>query len=1276
MNNKKDDFVHLHTHSDMSQLDGCATINSYTKVAKKRGNRAIAITDHGTMRGYYELHKATEEHGVKPIYGVEFYVAKDMNRKGLTEEEKDFIGKDFIGKDLKKTEAKLAIKEYEEKEGIRDRWHLTAWAKNDKGLKNLFYLTSISYTDGFYYKPRIDIDTLLNHSDGLMIGSGCLASVINGRYINGNKKLALKESDRLFECFNDDYWLEIQPHLIKEQEIANRFCSKLSKRYGGKVGLLATQDAHYIKQSDAVHHDVMLCIGTHKYLSDQNRFRFDGDQFFLKKRKQMKRSFEENHSFLTKDQIKEALDNTILLSEKVNAKVKVDFLAAILPEVDVGEYKSEWQYFKVLCFKGWIWRDIDRKIKTVAKIKNESESKLLSEYKNRLKYELNIIKKKNFISYFLVVHDIYKWSREQKIMCGPGRGSAAGSLVSFLLGITSVDPIEHSLLFERFMNPDRTDMPDIDMDFDKSRRQEIIEYLRQKYGNDHVVQIATVNTLKGKQCLRDVSRVLGVPVATVNQVSSSILERSDSHPRANKTVVDSFKEFEVCRNFSEKYPSVVKHAANLEGLAKTLGIHAAGVVVTPLPVWEYTPVELRKYKDKESGEKRDVVVTALDKDSVPAIGLVKLDVLGLKTLMVLRECLEEIEERHGKIIDLERIDLYDQSVLDRFTAHDFSGVFQFDTPSAEKMCEGIVFDRFADLSALNALNRPGATRSGLAKEWISKKKNPEKRKKSKFHKSIAKITSDTLGVITYQEHVNQIFIDVAGFKPSRADMLRKKIAKSKGKEAIDEIRDEFIKGAMEKHGEDSMTKEAAEKIINAIGHFGAYGFNRSHSVSYAIIAYWSMYLKTYYPLEFYWSLLKSEENIDKIRKISKDVKRRGIEILPPDVSISKKDFSIDPDKKNTIRGSLSDIKGVGEKAIETIVENQPYKSFWNFLKKIDRRKCNKSVVKALIKSGAMDRFIPNIRAIVEGFDNLWKGINDKKTVKAVLKESKKMPYYDQEERNLLASTVNPFSFGEHPIVSYKKFLDKHIKIKIAPLGGDFYDKYNNKHPFVLGIVVDSKFARIGDYHTGDLPSKQERDKQFWGSRYANVNIEGRDGEQKRIKFDIDVFERARPVLDEGPGTPVLIHCSNVNSVYSSIKSDFIINLEELRKKIKNSEEFSIYEDLVLGKHPALLYKWKSEKVKNEMITHEKFKKSRSGGIFCGVITHIKIQYDKNDNQMAFVGLFGVKKYLELVCFSSSWIKDRKKFKAGELVKIAVEKSKQRGRPTSYLYNGGGIKKIK
>ncbi|MHA2062654.1 MAG: DNA polymerase III subunit alpha, partial [Candidatus Sifarchaeia archaeon] len=673
-----------------------------------------------------------------------------------------------------------------------------------------------------------------------------------------------------------------------------------------------------------------------------------------------------------------------VLAEKVDAKVNIDYHAALLPHVKIPKkYENEYDYLKALCYEGWAWREMERRIKKVAKLKKRNREELSREYKKRLLHELRSIEKQKMVSYFLIVYDICRFAREQRIMVGPGRGSAAGSLVSFLLGITSVDPIEHDLLFERFMNPDRIDTADIDLDFEKERRQEILDYLRNKYGHDRVAQIANVGTLAGKQCLKDVSRVLGVPFNEANSVTDHILERASGDERAHKTVVDSFKKFEPCQKFNDKYPKVLPHAAHLEGMAKSLGIHAAGCVVAPDVLADMTPLEIRKYKGQ------DLVVTALDMRGVAAIGLVKLDILGLKMLTILRECLDQIERIHNKIIDLEKLDLWgDEEVLDHFTSRDFSGIFQFDTPASYKLCDGIQFESFSDIPALNALNRPGPARSGLTKNYVERKKEGLEGKK-RFHEKIEHITADTLGVMTYQEHVNRIFIDVAGFKPGKADTLRRDMAKSKGEEVVNKVRDDFIEGAMEKTPD--MSRKQATRIMNAIKFFGGYSFNKSHATAYGIIAYWGMYLKAHYPVEFYWSLLKNEEKEDRIKQYTKDARRRGIEIIPPNVSVSGDTFTIDRRRESAISGGLLDIKGVGVKAVETIVEHQPFKSFTDLLTRVNRRSCHKGVVNSLLIAGALDDLIPNRRWLVKNYEKVWKMVvaGQFKKIERLLRLSKK-----------------------------------------------------------------------------------------------------------------------------------------------------------------------------------------------------------------------------------------------------------------------------------------------
>ena len=1265
---KKEDFVGLHMHSDMSQLDGAGKISEYVETAAQRGAPAIAFTEHGTMRGYHAVHVACEEHGIKAIHGVEFYVSNDMMRKGLTDAEKA-----DITDGLKSTERKAAIREYETAHGIRDRWHLTVWAKNNVGLKNLFKLTSASYLDGFYYKPRIDLPKLLELGDGLIVATGCQSSVVYDRVLAGKRKAAFAAAELLRDRFGEDLWLEVQPHPMTDQVMANKFALELKERWGRHARLLATQDAHYVRSSDAIHHEALLCIGTNDVMSNPERFCFDNPEFFFKTRKEMRQSFRKHHSYMTKLQIKESLDNTILLAEMADAQVHIDYHAALLPHMEVPEpYRTEWDYLKGLCFQGWLWRDMDARIKKIASDKGEKYKHMRQIYKKRVVHELNAISRQHFVSYFLMVHDIYDWARKQAIMCGPGRGSIAGSLVAFLLGLSSVDPIEHGLIFERFLNPSRVDMPDVDMDFEDGRRHEIIQYLRDKYGNDKVAQIATIGKLSGKQCIKDVSRVLEVPYVAVNEITNSIIERSSGDERASQTIEDSFKDFKVCREFNEKYPDVLMHAKRLEGLAKNLGIHAAGVVVAPEPLVEYVPLEIRKHDGK------DLVVTALDMHGVSAMGLVKLDVLGLRTLTVIRNCLDAVEERHRVTIDPEAdIPLDDKDVLQKFTDHDYSGIFQYDTPSADKVCAGVNFDSFEDVVAMTALNRPGTARSGLATQYVARKKNPKLVEKVAMHPKVSEITADTLGIIVYQEHVIKIFTEIAGFAPGTADSLRKSIAKKYGDETIGKERDNFINGALKKTP--GMTREQASKIIDAITFFGSYGFNKSHATAYSMIAYWGQWLKCYYPIEFYWALLKNEPQRLRVQQIAKAAKNHDIELLPPNVSVSRKEFVIDP-KRQAIRGSLADIKGVGPAAAQTIMENQPYSSFVDFLGRVDRRKCHKGVVLALAKAGALDDLLPNVKWFVETIEDFWKALNKlgvgHTEIDVLLADSVHMPDYADEERVLVASAVSPLAFGRHPIDAYQDFIAKNVAVSITSMGDeDFFKDNNNKAVYVAGVIVEVKYNQIGDFHTGELPSEEDRARQYWGARYANVNVEDASGVQNRIKFDIDVFDEMRPIIDAGIGTPVVVHAI-VNSKFENMKANFAIDLEVYRKRLVADESLDIWERLVAGRHPAVIRKWKKTRLRERYIANAEFKKSTRGGVFCGLVTRVRTKYDKNGNEMAFIGMLGAEDYIEVICFGSYWGEAKKIFKPKRLLIAAIEKQRDRYRGMSYFYNDGGAKRLK
>jgi DNA polymerase-3 subunit alpha len=960
------------------------------------------------------------------------------------------------------------------------------------------------------------------------------------------------------------------------------------------------------------------------------------------------------------------------MAEIIDAKLHIDYHAALLPDPGVPEkFKGDqFAYIKALCLDGWTWRSIERRSGELAARRGVPHGPLYREYIERMKYELTALKRQKFVPYFLIIHDLYRFARGAGIMCGPGRGSVGGSLVAYLLGITSVDPIEHGLIFERFLSPERIDMPDCDMDFEDRRRHEIIEYLIHKYGRDKVSQIATIGKLSGKQCIRDVSRVLEIPLIEVNQVTNSIIERSSGDERASQTIADSFKDFEVCREFDKRHPKVLYHAKHLEGLAKNLGIHAAGVVTSPVPLTELLPLEIRKHNGQ------DVIVTALDMYGAAAVGLVKLDVLGLRTLTVIKECLEAIEAHTGKHIDLEHEDfnLNDRKVLDAFTAHDYGGIFQYDTPGADKICNGVKFTNFEDVAAMTALNRPGTARSGLASKFVERKKNPKLASKVDFHPKVSAITSDTLGIIVYQEHVLRIFTECAGFAPATADSLRKTIAKKIGDETLGKERENFVAGCAKTSGIDAKT---ANKIMDAITFFGSYGFNKSHATEYGMIAFWSMFLKVYYPLEFFWALLKNEPDRIRVAQLAKDVKKHDIKLMPPHVNVSRAEFSIDREHY-AIRGSLVDIKGVGEAAAGAIMASQPFKDFFDFVGRVDRRKVHKGVILALTKCGALGKLIPSTKWFVENLDAIWALLakNKMKEVRALFDAAEGASDYGEEDASLLASSVNPLAFGKHPIDAYGEFISRVIRVPLVSMSNeDFFKDNDGKGVYIAGVIVEVKYNQIGDFHNGTPPTELEKHRMFWGARYANVNIEDAGGKQNRTKFDIDIFNEFRPLIDSGIGTPVIAHVL-ANAKFENLRAQFAVDLSLLRKKLSDGAELSVWEMLVTGRHPAVEYPWKDKETAKKRITNAAFRASKGGAAFTGVVTHVRLKYDKNDNLMAFFGLLGGDGlYIDVIAFASTWQYVKGAIKSGRLVRCEVEKKPERGFGWSH-FCGNRVKVLK
>jgi DNA polymerase-3 subunit alpha len=1262
----QEDFVSLHTHSDMSTLDGLGKASEYIAAAAARKAPAIAFTDHGTMRGYIQQQEHCSKFGIKPIFGLEFYVSPDMTRKGLTDEEKEEI---FKGKG--KRDQKSAQKAYEEETGLRDRWHITVWAATQQGLQNLYRLSSAAWVEGFYYKPRIDIDTLAQHNEGLMVATGCLASPIHEQYRSGKKRAALDFANKLHETFADRMYLEIQPHAIDIQREANELMLKFRERYPG-TKLLATQDAHYVEKHDAPHHDCLLCIGTNAKLTDTDRFRFDGDEFYFKTRKQMWNSFKRNHKFIPDELIKEALDQTLEFAERCSAVVEIDYKKALLPDPGIPEkYKGDsFKHLKDLCLDGWTWRQISKRSRSYATAEGISPTDALGVYAARLKEELGHIKNLRFERYFLMVRDIYREARERKIMVGPGRGSVGGSLVAYLLGITAVDPIEHGLLFERFINPDRKDLPDIDMDFEDHRREELIAYMRQKYGANRVCQIATIGRLSAKQCFKDVARVLDVPYAEVNKLTPSMIERPKHDPREYNCIEDSFNDLDVFKDFHEKYPLVRDFAVRIEGKAKSLGVHPAGVIASPIDLRELVPLETRKGGDEK------IVVTALDMEDVPKIGLVKLDFLGLRTLTVISNCVKKIEELRGEVIDLEAadFDLNDKKVLQAFTDHDFVGVFQYDSASSDKVAKGVTFDRFADIATVTALNRPGTSASGMDEKFKARKANPKLLKQHDFHPTISAVSSDTLGVLVYQEHAIKIFRE-AGFSAPEADNLRRAIGKKLSPEEINKHRAKFVAGAIEHIG---MKEEDANRLMDAIVFFSGYSFNKSHATEYGLIAYWTQWLKVYYPLEFFWSLLLTEPKPERVQDYAREAKRRGIDVQPPYISTSQKNFSI---AKGAIWGSLSNIKGVGDGAAADIVEKQPFTDFVDFALRVQRKKCNKGTVQALIKSGAFGTMV-NVRWLLDNLDEVWKRVQkvDTKVKKGkgeedvimlrsfIRKGCKSVDDFDREELALMMAEVSPVSFGAHPIDAYKTFIKREIKVHVESMEGeDYYEDWNNKGHFVLGMIKGVKKHQMGDF--GDI---DDSDPNF-GKPYANVNIEDRTGTERRIKFAHYNFAHNQEAINAGNSKPLLVHCTAFDK-FSSIRAHFAVDVARLRMKLKTGEELNVWEEIAVGLHPARSYEWKDDDTKEDRIQNLRFFKRKSNGPFAGVITHVEICKDKHGEPMARFGMLdAVGHYIRVIAFASSWGDIERAIKPGAFLRLEVERKADKDGSWSYFFDGGKVK---
>jgi DNA polymerase III subunit alpha len=1098
-------FVHLHLHTQYSLLDGANKIESLIPLVKAAGMPAVAMTDHGNMFGAVDFYRAAVKEGVQPILGCEVYVAPGSRHE------------------------KRPIRSDDHEAG--GNFHLILLAMNREGYRNLCRLVTLGYTEGFYYKPRIDKELLREFNGGLIALSGCLASEVNQAIAAGSLERARAVLDEYRAIFDERYYVEIQDNRLPQQERANVELVRLAKELG--VPLVATNDCHYLQPADASAHEVLLCIQTGKTLGDASRWRFETDQLFVKTAEQMAAAF---------PAYPEAIANTVGIARRCD--LELTFGKYVFPIFTTPDDESLEDHLERLARVG-----LEQRLAAL-RAGADWTSQREAAYRERLDGELNVIKDMGFAGYFLIVADFTNYAKQRGIPVGPGRGSATGSLVAYCLRITDIDPLPYNLLFERFLNPERKSMPDIDMDFCFERRDEVIRYVRDKYGEDRVAQIITFGTLKGKAAIKDVGRVLGFNFNETDKIAKLYPAPKQGKDFPLAVALEMEPRLKGLRESGEREEKLFEFALKLEGLLRHSSKHAAGIVIANRPLVEILPL----FKDKDGN-----VMTQFGWEQVDAVGLIKFDFLGLKTLTLLAKIVDRIKAGRGVLVDLASLPLTDKATHRLIAKGDTVGVFQMESGGMRNVLTQLRPSNFEEVIAVLALFRPGPLDSGMVDQFIKRKHGKEQ--VHYLHPKLEPVLKDTYGVIVYQEQVMQIAQVLAGYSLGDADNLRRAMGK-KDPEKMAKERERFIAGARRQ----GLAEKQAGEIFDQMETFAAYGFNKSHSAAYALISYQTAYLKAHFPEEFMAGLMTLEmDDTDKTYKNIAECRERKIAVLPPDVNESYADFTVvaGPDGKRAIRFGLGAVRGVGAKAVEAIVaarESGPFADLADFCQRVQSQLVNKRVIESLVKCGAFDFSGVSRRCLIEGLDSVirWAGHGNRpehanqiglfsaSALAAGIARPPALPdvpEWPQTERLRAERESIGFFITGHPLDKYERDLRKFTDACTA----DLRQRAHQDKVRVGGVV-----------HTLKLKNSKK------GDRYATFNLEDKTGMVEVIAWPETYRRHEATIHAEDP--VVVAGSLELSEERCQIIANEVLPLTAAREQTVKQVHFALLADRLTESH--------------------------------------------------------------------------------------------------------------